>query len=92
MNPQISVITLGVQEMARAKQFYGEGLGWPLAQDFPQWVSFKLGDGSQLLALYAREALAGDADVPAQGSRFRGSTFNYVVKSEDRVAAVIAEA
>ena len=28
MQQQISVITLGVQELARSRRFYGEGFGW----------------------------------------------------------------
>jgi catechol 2,3-dioxygenase-like lactoylglutathione lyase family enzyme len=35
MNPHVSVITLGVGDLNRAKQFYSEGLGWPIQQDYP---------------------------------------------------------
>lgn len=78
--------------MDRAKQFYGEGLGWPTHQDYGQWVSFNLGDGSSVLGLYAWDALASDAAVPAEGSGFRGVTLSYLVRTEDRVAEVLAEA
>jgi catechol 2,3-dioxygenase-like lactoylglutathione lyase family enzyme len=92
MNPHVSAITLGVRDLARAKQFYGEGLGWPIEQDYPQWVSFKMGEGSSMVGLYPWEALAGDAGLPADGSGFRGVTLSYIVRSEDRVAEVLAEA
>ena len=92
MNPHVSVITLGVRDLARARQFYGEGLGWPIEQDYPQWVSFKMDDGSTMLGLYPREALAGDAGVAPDGTGFRAVTLSYIVRSEERVAEVLAEA
>jgi len=92
MKPHVSVITLGVRDMSRAKQFYHEGLGWPTLQDYAQWVSFSLGNGSSVLGLYPWDALAGDAGVTAEGSGFRGFTLSYIVGSEDRVHAVLAEA
>ena len=52
MKPHVSVITLGVRDLKRAKQFYSEGLGWPIQQDYPQWVSFRLGNGTSALGLY----------------------------------------
>jgi catechol 2,3-dioxygenase-like lactoylglutathione lyase family enzyme len=92
MKPHISVITLGVEDVNRAKEFYGTGLGWPIEQDYDQWVSFRLGDGVSGLGLYQRDALAADAGVPADGSGFRAFAFNYIVSSEGRVDEVLAEA
>ncbi len=92
MNTHVSVITLGVSDVARAKQFYGEGLGWPVQQGHGQWASFALGDGSSALALYSREALAADAGVASDGSGFPGFTLSYVVRSDQRVDQVLAEA
>jgi uncharacterized protein len=92
MNAHVSVITLGVGDLDRAKQFYGEGLGWPVEQDYPVWVSLRLGDGSTWLGLQPRDALAGDAGVAPESSGFGGITLSYVVRSEDRVAEVLAEA
>lgn len=92
MKPHVSVITLGVEDIARAKKFYGDGLGWPVHQDYDQWVSFVLDGGSTALGLYQWDALAADAGVPADGSGFRGLTFSYAVRAEDRVDEVLAEA
>jgi catechol 2,3-dioxygenase-like lactoylglutathione lyase family enzyme len=91
MKPHVSVITLGVDDLDRAKDFY-KGLGWPIEQDYPQWVRFGLDDGSSALGLYRREALADDAGVDAAGSGFAGVTFSYVVSADERVDAVLAEA
>ena|SRR5437667_7603479 len=92
MKPHVSAITLGVKDMNRAKQFYAEGLGWPVEQDFGQWVSFNLDGGTSVLGLYAWDALAGDAGVSAEGSGFRGVTLSYIVRSNERVDAILEEA
>ena len=92
MNPHISAITLGVKDLAKAKQFYGKGLGWTAYQDYPQWVAFSINNGSSGLGLLAWDSLAGDAGVPAEGNGFRGVTLSYLVRSEERVAEVLAEA
>jgi catechol 2,3-dioxygenase-like lactoylglutathione lyase family enzyme len=83
---------LGVEDLARSKQFYGEGLGCAIAQDYPAFVLLDLGDGSSSLALYEREAAARDAGVSSTGSGFRGVSFHYIVDSNDAVDAVIAQA
>jgi predicted enzyme related to lactoylglutathione lyase len=83
---------LGVEDLARAKAFYGEGLGCTIEQDYPSFVSINLGDGSSSLALYQREAAAQDAGVSPEGSGFRGSSFHYIVASNDLVDEVMAQA
>ena len=44
------------------------------------------------MGLLAWDALAADAGVPADGNGFRGVTLSYLVRSEERVAQVLAEA
>jgi uncharacterized protein len=92
MRPHVSVITLGVRDLDRAKEFYSEGLGWPIQQEEGEWVCFSLGNGSSALALYPWDAFADDAGVAADGNGFRGVCFAYNVRSDDRVDAVLAEA
>ncbi|HKB49307.1 MAG TPA: VOC family protein [Ktedonobacterales bacterium] len=89
---QVTTIMLGVEDLARSKRFYGEGLGCEINQDYPQFVSFTLGDGSSSLALYQREAAAQDAGVSSEGSGFRGVSFHYIVPSREAVDAVMANA
>jgi catechol 2,3-dioxygenase-like lactoylglutathione lyase family enzyme len=92
MNAHVAVITLGVRDFQRARRFYSEGLGWPIQQEDDNWVCFLLGDGSSALALYPWDELAADAEVPADGSGFRGVTLAHNVRSEQRVEEVLAEA
>jgi uncharacterized protein len=92
MNPHIGFVTLGVGDLGRAKQFYSEGLGWPVQVAQGQYVAFKPADGSSTLTLYPRSVLAGDAGVTPDGGGFRGVTFSHVVRSKERVDAALAEA
>ncbi len=89
---QVTTIMLGVDDLARSKRFYGEGLGCTIEQGHPHFVSFNLGDGSSSLALYNREAAAQDAGVSSEGSGFRGVSFHFIVPSRDAVDEVMGKA
>jgi catechol 2,3-dioxygenase-like lactoylglutathione lyase family enzyme len=89
---QVTAIMLGVSDLARAKKFYGDGLGCTIDKDYPGFVSLSLGDGSSSLVLYEWDAAAQDAGVPPAGSGFRGVSFHYIVSSRDTVDQVIADA
>jgi predicted enzyme related to lactoylglutathione lyase len=89
---QVTAIMIGVEDLARSKMFYGEGLGCTIAQDYPNFVSFELGEGSSSLALYEREAAAQDAGVSSEGSGFRGVSFHYILPSNEAVDEVMANA
>jgi len=90
--PEINAILIGVKDLGRSKKFYAEGLGCPIENDYPMFVSFKLGNGSPTLGLYPREALAADAGVAPDGSGFSGVTMHYIVKLTERVDEVLAQA
>jgi predicted enzyme related to lactoylglutathione lyase len=92
MSVQVNAIMLGVEDLARAKKFYGEGLGCAIEQDYPHFVLFNLGEGSSSLALYQREAAAKDAGVSSEGSGFRGVSFHYIVSSREAVDEAISKA
>jgi len=92
VKPQVSVITLGVRDLARARQFYVDRLGWPVQQEDDNWVCIILEGGSTAFTLYPWEELAEDARVPADGDGFRGVTLAYNVRSKERVDEVLAEA
>jgi uncharacterized glyoxalase superfamily protein PhnB len=90
MQPRISMITLAVRDLAVAAKFYEEGLGFPRMESPPEVAFFTL-NGSWL-ALYGRDALAADAQVPARGEGFEGFTLAHNVHSEAEVDAVVAQA
>lgn len=90
MKPRISLITLGVRDMARAVKFYEDGLGFPRMESPPEVAFFTL--NGTWLGLYDRKALAEDATVPARGQGFAGFALAHNVGSEAEVAAVINQA
>jgi len=90
MKAHVSTILLGVRDMNRTKGFY-MGLGWKIQRDYGVSVFFEQ-DGGSLVGFYGREGLAANVGVSPEGSGFSGMTFNYVVRSEARVDAVLAEA
>ena len=92
MTLQMTAVMIGVKDLGRSKEFYGNGLGCKIDQDYPNFVSFDLGDGSSTLALYERQAAAKDAGVSSEGSGFRGVSFHYIVPSNDAVDEVMANA
>jgi hypothetical protein len=83
---------LGVRDLNRSKAFYGDGLGCAIDKDYPNFVSFDLGDGSSSLALYEWEAAAQDAGVSPEGSGFRGVSFHFIVPSSEEVDEIMHKA
>ena len=90
MKPRISMITLGVRDLDAAIRFYEQGLGFPRMASPPSVAFFTL--NGAWLGLYGREALAEDAQVPAQGSGFAGFALAHNVASEKEVDAVVNQA
>lgn len=90
MKPRISMITLGVRDLAAAIDFYEKGLGFP-RMDSPPEVAFFTLNGSWL-GLYGREALAEEAQVGAEGNGFEGFSLAHNVSSENEVDAVVEQA
>jgi catechol 2,3-dioxygenase-like lactoylglutathione lyase family enzyme len=89
---QVTAIMIGVEDLARSKEFYGKGMGCKIEQDYANFVSLNLGEGSSSLALYPWEAAAEDAGVRSEGSGFRGVSFHYIVPSKEKVEEVMATA
>lgn len=90
MQPRISMIALGVADLARARAFYEEGLGLPAIDSPPSVVFFKL--NGTWLSLSERAALAADAGVPAEGSGYAGINLAHNVASEREVDATLKAA
>jgi len=90
MEPRVSLITLGVGDLARSRKFY-QKLGFRASSVGGAEVVF-LQAGPVGLCLFPRESLACDADVPAEGAGFRGIAIAHNVREKGEVDAVIAEA
>ena len=90
MKPYISMITLGVRDLAASIKFYEKGLGFPRMESSPEVAFFTL--RGTWLGLYGREALAADAAVPAEGTGFNSFALAHNVPSEVEVDKVIAQA
>ena len=90
--PLANMITLGVQDFQRERDFY-QALGWPIAFDSDDFVAFEL--RGALLTLFPLEKLAADSrarpEIGQGGSRFSMiisvSTPEEVDELADRVVA-----
>ena len=85
LKPKISMITLGVRDLAASLAFYRDGLGFPTHNyvEGEDCIMFKL-EGTWL-ALYPRASLADDATVPSGGAGFPGFALAHNVRSKDLV-------
>jgi catechol 2,3-dioxygenase-like lactoylglutathione lyase family enzyme len=90
MEQRLSVVTLGVADLERARRFYEDGLGWRRANRHPEVVFFQI--GGAVMALYLRSALAEDARVPEEGTGFGGITLAYCTRTREEVDAVLRQA
>jgi catechol 2,3-dioxygenase-like lactoylglutathione lyase family enzyme len=87
---RLSLITLGVADVAEAAGFY-ERLGWRVGNDFEaQGVAF-FQAGGMVVALWSREELAGDSTVADPGG-WGGVTLAHNVRSALEVDRVLDQA
>ena len=84
----IAAITLFVEDLEAAKQFYGEVFGLPVVYEDDNSAVFKFGDMlvNLLKATAARELI----DPAEVGSREAGTRFQFTIEVED-VDAMCAE-
>ena len=93
MEPRVTLITLGVEDLKRSLSFYRDGLGWPtdgiVGEEFENGavVFFELRKGLKL-ALWPRTSLAAVAHVNTTGTASFELAHN--VRSKEEVDEVIA--
>lgn len=90
MEPRISIITLGVSNLARSIEFYRDGLGLPLRPG-EEAIAFFETKGTWL-ALFPRESLAEDARVSVPGGGSPGFTLAHNVRTREEVDSLISHA
>ena len=89
MKAKVSLITLGVRDIARSQSFY-EALGWPCSHSTDDIAFFEL-DGV-VLGLFGWDDLADDAGVASSdGVAFRGVSLAHNEPSRDDVDRAFGE-
>src|SRR5262245_56099858 len=89
MDQRVSLITLGVYDIRRARAFY-EALGWTTGAGPDDDVVF-FQAGGMIVALWSRDQLAADSGVE-DGGGWGGVTPAYNARSPQEVDTVIEEA
>jgi uncharacterized protein len=89
VDQRVSLVTLGVRDLARSRAFY-EAMGWRSTSQPEDGVVF-FQAGCIVVALWSRNDLAHDSTVDDNGG-WGGVTLAYNVRSPDEVDAVIEEA
>jgi catechol 2,3-dioxygenase-like lactoylglutathione lyase family enzyme len=90
MEQRLSMVTLGVADLERARRFYEDGLGWRRANEHAEVVFFQA--GGMVLGLFGRDELAKDARLAPDGTGFRNLALAHNTRSRDEVDQVMAEA
>jgi uncharacterized protein len=89
MEQRISLVTVGVADVPRARAFY-EALGWR-GQEVQETVFFQA--GGQALVLWSRAKVADDAGLSEPGTDgFGGMTLAHNVRSRDEVDEIMRAA
>jgi predicted lactoylglutathione lyase len=88
VDQRISLVTLGITDLARARAFY-TALGWR-GHEVEETVFFQA--GPVVLVLWDRAKLAADSGLTDVGSGFDGVALAQNVRSADEVDAVVAAA
>jgi hypothetical protein len=93
MEPRISIVTLGVQDLERSYDFYCNGLGFPTTRKPEQGIIFFQTRGT-CLGLYPYEKLAEDVgdSFRVERSKFPGITLAYNARTKEEVDEVIEKA
>jgi catechol 2,3-dioxygenase-like lactoylglutathione lyase family enzyme len=89
MEQRISLITLGVADLGRARRFYS-GLGWEGSSPDGDVAFYQA--GGMIFALWSRAKLAEDSAVADDPGGWGGITLAHCARSPAEVDAVLAEA
>lgn len=97
MQPRITVITLGVEDLEASLRFYREGLGFPsegiIGQEFEHGaVAFIQLQPGLRLALWPRSSIAHDTGLALGPASSTEMTLGHNVSSKTEVDAVMAMA
>ncbi len=88
MEQRLSALTLGVEDLARARQFYEAGLGLTAHESSNGTIVFFQMNGF-VLGLFGADALAEEAAQGKRSSGFGGIALAYNAKSKEDVDALL---
>ena len=88
MEQRLSLVTLGVSDITRARAFY-DALGWQGTSPDGEVVFYQA--GGMVVALWSRELLREDSAVEDNGG-WGGITLAYNTRSPEEVDEVLAQA
>jgi uncharacterized protein len=87
---RLSIVTVGVADVAAARRFYVDGLGWEPTFELPGEVCFIQVAHGVLLALWGRDELAEDSGAPVTPGDNVSLARN--VESDEEVVALLEQA
>ena len=90
MEQRLSLVTLGVRDLAASRAFYRR-LGWTESPPSNAEVAF-FQCGGLVFALWGRNDLAKDAGIERTGDGFANVSLAYNVRRKEEVDATLAEA
>ncbi len=88
MQQRISIMTLGVDDLAAMRDFYVDKFGWTPVAENKDIVFFQL--NGTLLSFFEKEALAQDAQVEAAAVGSKPFSLAHVVQTEEEVDELFA--
>lgn len=91
MEPRVSLITLGVEDLGRAQRFY-EAMGWTRAKAGVEGEVAFYQAGGLALGLWSFKSLADDAHVAPAGEGFRRIALAHNVRAKEDVDRILADA
>ncbi len=90
MEQRLSLVTLGVRDLAVSRAFYRR-LGWKESPPSNEDVAF-FQCGGLIFGLWSRDALAKDAGIEAPAGGFANVSLAHNVRTRDEVDAALNEA
>jgi len=90
MEQRISLVTLGVKDLAASKRFYVDALGWKAVFENKEIIFFQV--GGMIFALFLREKLAEDFQVDAASFGRAAVALAYNVRTRSEVDPLMKRA
>lgn len=91
MKPRLNIVTLGVADLQRSREFYADAFDWHPAPGSDENIVF-LNHGGIILGLYPKDLLAEDAGISAESDGFSGITLAINTTTKDELDALYKKA